>query len=547
MNNSGILTIPGLITQSINEYSRLDALAFTGEEALSYKALGEKISALVAMLEKLGISPGDKVAILSSNMPNWGVAYLAIGFMQAVAVPILPDFTDSEVANILNHSESKAVFVSENLYSKLPPENKESQLLALRIEDFSVCSKNLHEVQFEVAAKPAKKYEIDESDLASIIYTSGTTGKSKGVMLSHRNICSNALASSKVQEINHTDRFLSLLPMSHSYENTIGLVLPLIFGASVHYIKERPAVKYLLPAMEKVQPTLILTVPLIIERIYRNKIKPALTGKFHLKLLYSIPFMRRKMHEKAGVKLMKTFGGKLKFFGIGGAKLDREVEKFLIDAKFPYAIGYGLTESAPLLAGVNPQNSRLQSTGPEIEGIQLKINNPDKKTGVGEIWAKGPNVMQGYYKDPEATKKMFSDDGWLKTGDLGVFDEDRYLYIKGRSKNVIVGPNGENVYPEELESLINNFRHVAESLVLEKKGKLVALVHFNKEELEKIHQQLHDGISVKVEEKIQELKEDLLQYVNSRVNRFSRLKAVVVHSEPFKKTPTHKIKRFLYS
>jgi len=310
----------------------------------------------------------------------------------------------------------------------------------------------------------------------------------------------------------------------------------------------------LLPALAEIKPTVMLTVPLIIEKIYFNKILPAFRDKLILKLLYKVPFIRKILNEAAGKKLIKTFGGNLKFYGIGGAKLNKTVEKFLIEAKFPYAIGYGLTETAPLLAGANPKKSVFDSTGPAIEGIELIINHPDKKTGEGEIWVKGPNVMKGYYKEPEMTKEVMSSDGWFKTGDLGTLDKNNNLYIKGRLKNMILSSTGENIYPEEIESIINNFRFVVESLVVQQKGKLVALVHINMEELEKKYHTLKEDmakqkedISHQFEDKIEEVLTELQGYVNSQVNKFSQINKVVLQPVPFQKTATLKIKRFLYS
>ncbi|HEY5500959.1 MAG TPA: AMP-binding protein, partial [Candidatus Humimicrobiaceae bacterium] len=293
-------------------------------------------------------------------------------------------------------------------------------------------------------------------------------------------------------------------------------------------------------------PTIMLTVPLIIEKIYFNKIMPAFRDKLITRLLYKISFFRKILNRVAGKKLLKTFGGELKFYGIGGAKLNKSVEKFLIEAKFPYAIGYGLTETSPLLAGANPRKSVFDSTGPKIEGIELIINNPDPKTGEGEIWARGANVMKGYYKEPEKTKEVLTPDGWFKTGDLGVLDNRNNLFIKGRLKNMIVGASGENIYPEEIESVINNFRFVVDSLVIQQKGKLVALVHFNMEELEKKYQSMKQDMTRQFEDKIEEMQAELRDYVNSQVNKFSQIQKVVLQQVPFQKTATLKIKRFLY-
>jgi len=345
--------------------------------------------------------------------------------------------------------------------------------------------------------------------------------------------------------MDENDRFLSVLPLSHTYENTLGLIIPVLNGSSIFYLRKPPTPAVLLPALEEVRPTAMLTVPLIIEKIYFNKILPAFREKFIVRLLYKVAPFRKLLNRVAGKKLMKTFGGEIRFFGIGGAKLNKTVEKFLVEAKFPYAIGYGLTETSPILAGANPKETVYESTGPAIKDIQLIIHNPDKVTGEGEIWAKGPNVMMGYYKEPEMTKEVLTPDGWFKTGDLGVLDKNNNLYIRGRLKNMIVGASGENIYPEEIESVINNFRHVVESLVIEKKGKLVALVHINMEELEKKYQHLKSEAS-KLDDKVEEMMKELKAYVNSRVNKFSQIKDVEHQPAPFQKTATQKIKRFLY-
>ncbi len=543
MENFPVLTLPALLQSSVEKYGNLPAVSFVDETPLTYSEFDKRRKAIVALLEKLDIQPGDRVALISSNMPNWGITYFAIVSMGAVVVPVLPDFSTSEIENVLVHSESKAVFVSKSLKSKIDGLKPATLLHRILIDDFSLTETTKKKVRFNEHAKPSKEYTIAEDDLAAIIYTSGTTGKSKGVMLTHKNISSNAVASRSVQEILPGDRFLSVLPLSHTYENTIGFILPLISGASIFYIKKPPTPAVLLPALKSVRPTLMLTVPLIIEKIYRSKVLPAFNKNRLVKTLYAIPPLRKKMNRVAGKKLMATFGGELKFFGIGGAKLDKTVEKFLREARFPYAIGYGLTETSPLLAGVNPLRTKLQSTGPPLEGVTLKIHDPGKFTGEGEIWAKGPNVMKGYYKEPELTREVMTEDGWFKTGDLGILDDTNYLYIRGRSKNVIIGPSGENIFPEDIESIINNFKHVAESLVIQQKGKLVAMVHFNREEIEEKYQTM----KVDIEKKYEELKQELREYVNARVSKFSKIQEVLLQNEEFVKTATKKIKRFLYT
>ncbi len=546
MQKDFVLTLPALLQRSVEKYGKRPLVAYVGEVPLNYNEFNERKEAVTALLEKLKIQPGDRVALLSSNMPNWGVAYFAIVSMGAVVVPILPDFSENEIKNVLTHSQSKAIFVSNGLLKKIEGQDFESLRYRIMIEDFTVQDSSRWGARFRELQKPNGTYTVREDDLAVIIYTSGTTGKSKGVMLSHKNICSNAIASRDIQEINEYDRFLSVLPLSHTYENTIGFILPILCGSSIYYLQKLPTPAVLLPALKAVRPTLMLTVPLIIEKIYRSKISPAFHKNKLISSLYAVPPLRKRFNRMAGKKLMRTFGGELKFFGIGGAKLDKTVEKFLREAKFPYAIGYGLTETSPLLAGVNPQNTKLQSTGPPLTGVTLKIDNPGKMTGEGEILAKGPNVMMGYYKEPELTKKVFTEDGWFKTGDLGILDDTNYLYIRGRSKNVIIGAGGENIFPEDIESVINNFKHVLESLVIQQKGKLVAMVRFNRDEIEDKYRHLKGEVSDYMEEKCEQLSNELHDYVNARVNKFSKIQMVKPWKDEFIKTATKKVKRFLY-
>ena len=540
-------TLPKLLEGSINKYGDRPALGTVGKEILTYSDLKSKIDSIVSLMDSLGIEKGDKVAILSNNMPHWGATYFAILSMGAVVVPLLPDFSTNEIVNILNHSESKAIFVSKTLLPKLPESGMEFINQIISIEDFHILrdSEN-HNVKYEEGKKPSIRHEVHENDLAVIIYTSGTTGKSKGVMLSHRNIAFNAIQAGSIKEIKPSDKFLSVLPLSHTYENTIGFILPLINGASVYYLTKIPSPSVLLPALQQIRPTVMLTVPLIIEKIFNSKIKPAFTRSKMMKKLHRYTLSRKILYRAAGKKLMKTFGGYLEFFGIGGAKLNPEVEQFLIEAKFPYAVGYGLTETAPLLAGFAPFTGKLQSTGPALKGVELQIHEPDPETGEGEIWARGPNVMPGYYKEPERTREVITKEGWFRTGDLGFIDEDGYLFIRGRLKNVIIGPAGENIYPEEIEAVINTFEHVLESIVVEEEGKLVALVHFDREGIQKKYDDLKEGI-IDIESKCGEIVENLKNYINEKVSRFSKVHKVIPHREEFVKTATKKIKRFLYT
>lgn len=546
MSEFPVLTLPALLETSVRQYANRPAVAFVGEDPITYADFFSKTKAISALLEKLGVQPGDRVALLSANMPHWGITYFAIVSMGAVVVPLLPDFSGEEIKNVLRHSRSMVIFVSEGLVSKIVSSNIHSLKYKIAIEDFILLGGD-SEVVFDENVVPEKEYPVAEDDLAAIIYTSGTTGKSKGVMLTHKNIAFNVYQGSTIREITNKDRFLSVLPLPHVYENTIGFILPLTYGACIYYLKKVPSPSVLIPAFQEVKPTFMLTVPLIIEKIYRAKVLPAFLDKKLIKKLYGKPFFRKKLNRMAGKKLLKTFGGELIFFGIGGARINEQVEKFLLEAKFPYAVGYGLTETAPLLAAFSPKEARLQAAGKILKGVEVKIHNPDETTGEGEVWARGPNVMKGYYKEPELTAQVLTEDGWFRTGDLGIFDKDGYLYIRGRSKNVIIGPGGENIYPEEIESVINNFKHVVESLVIEQKGKLVALVHFDKDEIERKYNEIKEGVSGYVENFYNELSVDLKEYINSRVSRFSKIQRIIPQNEEFIKTATKKIKRFLYN
>ena len=535
-----------IIPEVVSKYGNNNALGFVGEEFISYSQMGRSIGAVMAYMEALGIKPGDRVILYSQNMPNWGIVYFATQCMGVVVVPVLPDFNAYELGNVIEHSGAKAIFISKSLDFKLAKVENVDIGLVIRLDDFDLL-KGVEELPlFDENNQSKGTYSPNEDEMSVLLYTSGTTGTPKGVMLSQRNLITNIYQSNNVQEIVETDRFLSVLPLSHTYENTIGFLLAIVNGASISYLRRPPSASVLLPALSKVKPTMMLTVPLIIERIFKGSILKKINSKSVTRLLYKFRPTQKMLNKVAGKKLYETFGGQLKFFGIGGAKLDGQVERFLIDAGFPFAIGYGLTETSPLIAGCAPGKGKFQAIGPKVIDSEVIIHNPNPKTGEGEIWFRGDNVMLGYYKNEEMTKEVLTDDGWFKTGDLGTLDRNGILTHKGRLKSMIVGSSGENIYPEEIESLINKFEYVEESIVIEEKGRLVALVHFNMEELEQKLKEMTSDASIKIEDKIAELKADLLEYINSKVNKSSKLQDIIDYVEPFKKTATNKIKRYLY-
>ncbi|WP_340113371.1 AMP-binding protein [Maribellus mangrovi] len=554
MTYNNKLTLPAMFEHAVKTYSDKTSIVFAGDKDYTYREMGEEVDLLAEMLLELGVAKGDKVAILSTNMPNWGKVFFAISKVGAVAVPILPDFHTREIYTIIEHSESKILFVSEGLYHSVGTETGDLLSAMVLMENFAIIPKatpadhlKILESSLPVKVEKFDGVSVEEEDLASIIYTSGTTGNSKGVMLTHKNLIWTARQSRTLQKINSDDRFLSILPLSHTLENTVGFLLPIMYGASVHYLKKPPVASVLMPAFQKVKPTVMLSVPLIIEKVYRSKVLPTFQKNALMRFLSSFAPTRIVLHKIAAKKLMKTFGGQLHFFGIGGSKLDDAVERFLYEGGFPYAIGYGLTETAPLLAGAVGKNRAVGSTGIAMEGVSLRIADPDPKTGEGEIQAKGENVMKGYYKAPDITKDVFTEDGWFRTGDRGMFDKNNRLHIKGRIKTMIVGASGENIYPEEIESVINKMRFVLESLVVEKKGKLVAMIHLNREEIEEQFQHLKLEAKQYISDKSDEILNEIHKKVNQEVNKFSRISQVVLQPMPFERTPTKKIKRFLYA
>ena len=536
------LTLKSLIDYSVRQFADCPSVSFVEGTPITYKQLGQKIEEVAALLSSFGLQKGDKVALFSHNMPNWVIAYFSVVSKGMIIVPVLPDFTRQEVENVLIHSEAKVLFVSERLQSRVDGLDLPDLIGKISVDEFNVLMGN-------PSAKDANTHPVDnpveEDDTAAIIYTSGTTGRSKGVVLSHKSIAFTAMQSYTFCAISHEDVFLSFLPLSHTYENTIGMLYPIMYGASIYYLEKPPTASSLIPALKKIRPTMMLSVPLIMEKLYKSQIQAKFTKTRFTRVIYKALLFRKLIHHIAGKKLYETFGGRLRFFGIGGAKLDSRVERFLKEAKFPYAIGYGLTETAPLLAGAGTHQTKLQSTGFAVQGVALKIHEPNKK-GVGEIWAKGPNVMKGYYKNTEATSEVLTADGWFRTGDLGKFDSNNRLYIKGRMKNTIVGASGESIYPEDIETIINSNQFVVESLVIEEDGFLVAKIILDLEQIEKNIAHLKTAIDEK-KEQYQEWKAHFTKELNSKLNRTSQINRVDIMDEPFEKTASQKIKRFLYT
>jgi long-chain acyl-CoA synthetase len=558
------LTVKALFENSVTSYADRPAVKYVDGEPVTYDMLAKQVEEIQEMLTVYGIKAGDKVALYGENMPNWVAVYFAVTTMGAIIVPILPDFHTSEAMHIAIHAECKAAFISQKLFENMLDETQPPQMDLLVILDrmyvldkLSTPSKMDKVIkksgeQFSKAMEKMGKNKteaeesiVKEEDLAAIIYTSGTTGSSKGVMLSHKNLAFDATAAQKVVDIYPEDRFLSVLPLAHTFECTVGMIIPILNGSSIHYIQKAPTPTVLVKAMATVRPDFMLTVPLIIEKIYKNKVLPNFQKNIVIRTLYSIPFLRKKLNKIAGKKLVETFGGKIRFFGIGGASVSPTVEAFLREAEFPYCIGYGLTETAPFLAGTDPTVTKYKAIGPVIPGAELQLREKNAE-GIGTLWARGPNVMMGYYKDPEKTAEVLDEDGWFNTEDIGYIDEDGYFFMSGRAKNIIVGPSGENIYPEQIEAAINAHNLVSDSLVLDNEGVLTARIHLDYDKVDEILG-IRQKSETQTQAKVADILEDIRTEVNENISSFSRIKKVVEQREEFIKTPTKKIKRYLYT
>ena len=508
-------TLSDVLDYSSSKYAKRTASDFVdGGQHYTYAGFKEACDRISGVLATFGINASDKIAILSENMPNWGVAFFAITSNGRIAVPMLPEVSPNEVENILQHSDAKAIFVSRKQLPKISEEALGRLHIVIDISDFSLI--RVDETKYTCDGTIKKP---EPMDIAAIIYTSGTTGNAKGVMLSHRNFCANIEESWYAHHVYRKDVFLSILPLAHTYEMSIGMLYPFARGASVYYIQKPPTPTVLMGAIAKIRPTTMLSVPLIIEKVVRSKVQPTIaSSKFLSYLRDKMPWL---LHWLVGTKLKKQFGGRIRFFGIGGAKLDVEVERFLKKCRFPYAIGYGLTETAPLICDAGPKRTHIGTTGTASFGVSVRLADVNPETG--------------------RTKAVMTEDGWMRTGDMATVDKKGRYSILGRMGNVIIGSSGENIYPEEIESVINNIGGVNDSLVISRAGQLVALVQFSEGTIDW-------GLEGedKFIETLEQKKKEVMDFVNSKVSQFLKIKDVEVMKEPFNKTATHKIRRFLY-
>ncbi len=541
-----------LLEKSFRENWDCPALSDYKGITLNYRDVARRIEKLHIVFEICGVKKGDKISICSKNQANWGVIFLSALTYGAVPVPILHEFKPGNIHHIVNHSDSRILFAGDVIWEQ-PNETEMPGLEAvIQITDFSILyakdpvvretREHLNELfgrKYPKNFRPEHiSYHKDSpEELSMINYTSGTTGFSKGVMLPYRALVSNVEFAMGVHpQLNNTSNVVAMLPTAHMYGMMFEFLFEMTVGAHVHFLTRIPSPKIIMDAFAEIKPDIIISVPLIIEKIYKKKLQPIIS-KTSIRMLLRLPVVDQKIQKKINQELVKTFGGKFKEVIVGGAAFNKEAEAFFRKIGFPFTSGYGMTECAPIITYAPWDNTRLHSCGKAVVNMEVRIDSPDPLNVPGEILCKGKNVMLGYYKNPEATAAVLDKDGWLHTGDMGVLDRDGYLYIKGRSKSMILGPSGQNIYPEEIESILNNMPYVVESLVIEEKGQLTALVYPDFELA------TSEGIG---ESELERKMEELRISVNEELPNYCKIQTVKIFPEEFEKTPKRSIKRYLY-
>jgi long-chain acyl-CoA synthetase len=540
----------GLIGESVRRHWTRPALGDWEGQGLTYGQVADEIVRLHEIFGVCRVAPGDKVALLGRNAASWAVVWLATVTYGAVIVPILPDFRPDDVHHIVNHSDAALLFVEDSLFSRLDPGRLREVGAVLSLGDYRPlhCRKDSLAKGLDAAGRAPRDRrllgpehfrldDVADERLAAIVYTSGTTGFSKGVMLPHRSLLANVAYAKEHMPLEPGDTIVSFLPLAHAFGCAFEFLFPFTSGCAITFLAQTPSPKVILDAFGSVRPRLILSVPLVIEKIYAKRIAPALE-KETTRLLMRIPPVRRILERKIRERLVAVFGGRFREIVIGGAALNGDVEKFFRAIGFPFTCGYGMTECGPLISYSAWRDHKLGGVGKKVDTLEVRIDSADPQRVPGEILVRGVNVMAGYYKNPEATAAAIDADGWLHTGDLGVIDADGTIFIRGRSKTLILGSSGQNIYPEEIEARLNSLPFVAESLVLERNGKLFALVY---PDLERVDQQ-----RIGEQELVRRMEKNRLA-LNRSLPSYASIAKIDVYSEEFQKTPTKKIKRFLYS
>lgn len=543
-----------VIEQSIIKYWDMNSLSDFKGQTLQYKDVARKIEKLHILFEESGIKPGDKIALAGRNSANWGVAFVATLTYGAVAVPILHEFLPEQMHNIVNHSESKLLFVGDYVATQINPEEMSALEGIINIPDYSLAVSRSEKLTYarehlnELFGKKYPKYfrkehvhyyrESSPEELALINYTSGTTGFSKGVMLPYRALWSNYDFAVHVlgKEIKAGDDVVSILPMAHMYGMAFEFTFEFLYGVHVHFLTRMPTPTIIAQAFSEIKPRIVIAVPLVIEKIIKKKVFPKVQGSL-MKALRTIPVLKDTINAKIREQVLNAFGGNMYEIIIGGAAFNQDVEAFLREIEFPYTVGYGATECAPIITYEDWHKFAMGSCGKAALHQEVIIDSPDPQNIPGEILTRGYNVMLGYYKNPEATEQTLDKDGWYHSGDLGLMDAEGNVFIKGRSKNMLLGANGQNIYPEEIEDKLNSLPYVVESVVVQRGEKLIGLVYPDYDECK------NAGMD---EATIQKTMEDNKTQLNSIIPAYSKLAAIEIVEKEFEKTPKKSIKRYLY-
>lgn len=534
-----------MVEQSIRKNWHLDALSNYKTDKLTYEETGKAILKIHRLFQTIGLEKGNKVAVIGKNNINWALTYLSTTSYGAVIVPLLQDFHTNDIHHIIQHSEASMLFISNAIYEKLNKAQIKHLKAVYSLDNMELLHANNDDVplynEIEIN-KPIdqssfKLPEISNDDLAGILYTSGTSGFSKGVMLPHRSLAVNVDFGIQYIQLKPGMQIVSFLPLAHAYGCAFEFLAPLMMGCHINFLGKVPSPQIILKAFADIKPDLIFAVPLIIEKIYRKRIKPAISKPLP-KIMLHIPYIKKLIYKKINKQLTSTFGGNFSEIIIGGAAFNSEVERFLHKAKFPFTVGYGMTECGPLISYSPWNKTRLYSCGKAIPHLEVRIDSPNPKKTAGEILVRGANVMTGYYKNNEATTSAIDRNGWLHTGDLGIIDKEGYIYIKGRSKNMILGASGQNIYPEEIEAKLNNMPYVQESIVIEQQGNLHALIVPDQEIIQS------ENIS---REKLEEEMQHNQKHLNHQLPSYMAISKIILYDKEFEKTPKKSIKRYLYT
>ena len=541
----------GYIEQSIRQNWDIEALSDYKEKGYTYKEIAARIIKLHILFKEAGIKEGDKIAHVGRNSANWCITYLAAVTYGAVIVPILPDFKPEDITNIINHSDSRLLFVDDKIFDNIDINKVPDIIGVLSLDDFRMITsgssavKELYsslEEKYNTAYPELKQEDIKFSDisndhLAVISYTSGTTGFSKGVMITHNSLAANVRYAQKNMPLESGDPVVSFLPLAHTFGCAFEFLFPFTYGCHITILTKTPSPQILIQAFKEIKPRLILSVPLVVEKIYKKQLLPVIS-KPHMKFLLAIPGINKILLKKINGKLTETFGGRFKELVVGGAAFNADAEKFFRKMGFRFTVGYGMTECGPLISYASWDTTKPGASGRSVDTLEVKIDSPDPENIVGEIILRGENVMVGYYKNEKATREMIDDQGWMHTGDLGLIDKEGNIFIKGRSKSMILGPSGKNIYPEEIESVINNKNYITESLVIFEDNKLIGLIYPDNEMIKR------DNIS---EEQLLKILDVTRKEVNEKLPEFMAVSKFRLHPEEFAKTPKRSIKRFLYT